>query len=462
MRRFVVFTLILGIAWSVAGPGMGQEGQPDADLTELVAEMADLLDRALYLAIAALSWPDRDDLTLYIQGVINLLEGPNSPAYDDAGGATTPDGDGLMDLYLAVQTAGLTTTEAEPISLRPSQVVQVAQAMEHMERYLFMAAAAAKNAVDRVYSVTGGQEELRAMYAYLLAARGRADDELVLGGVAALTEVFPTLDLRVEPGLSIQAAIDRAPNGATIHLEPGTYRERIVIDKDLTLVGALSSDAEIGHPSTVITGPAWGFVVSIEGDGVDVRLENLAISGGKVGVAVSGENSLHLEFVFVGSVNTAVSAYDGAFVSCNVCWFEGEGVAMIMRSGTTTRLADSTIQGGGVTLFSGSSLTMIDTSVSSCGGSGVYLQGDAMLHLERCAIYDNEGFGVFAYTAECIPYHSAYIDPEHDFSGTITGANNTIPGPDEEHGNLEGDICPEEYLFLKGGGPIIVPLGESE
>ena len=465
MKRLVVFALILGIALSVAGPGIGQEEEPDADLSELVAEMAEMLDQALYLAIAALSWPDRDDLELYIQGIINLLDGPGSPDYDDSGGATTPQGDGLKDLYLAVQTLGLTTTEVEPTSLLPSLMVQAAQAIEHTERYLFLAAEAAKAALDRVYSYTGRLQELRAMYSYLLAARGRTDDELVLGGLQALVDAYPSRDLWVEPEVSIQAAIDRAPVGATIHLKPGTYREKIVIDKDLTLVGAPRPDGDTGPPLTIITGAVWDFVVAIEGDGVEVRLEYLTLASGTAGVAVSGNNVADLDYVWIGDANTGLTAFQGATVSCEACWFANCELAMIVRSGASARVSSSSIRhctSSGVSVSFGGSLTMTDTTISDCGGHAIYLQDDSTLHLERCSIYDNEGFGVFAYTVECDDLFVRDLDPERDFSGTITGANNTIPGPHEEHGNLEGDICPEEYRFLKGGGPIIVPPGESD
>ncbi len=46
----------------------------------------------------------------------------------------------------------------------------------------------------------------------------------------------PTLE--VKNGESIQRAIDRAPDGSVIHVQPGTYRERLVINRDnITLKG---------------------------------------------------------------------------------------------------------------------------------------------------------------------------------------------------------------------------------
>jgi pectin methylesterase-like acyl-CoA thioesterase len=36
---------------------------------------------------------------------------------------------------------------------------------------------------------------------------------------------------------TIQAAVDAAPSGATIHIAPGAYSQQIVIGKDLNLRG---------------------------------------------------------------------------------------------------------------------------------------------------------------------------------------------------------------------------------
>jgi len=461
MKRCAVLTLLVALTLIPCVASNESVHLVDLEMAELVSEMADLLDQALYLAIAALSWPDVDDLTLYIQGVINLLDGPSSPEYDSSCGATTPKGDGLKDLHLALQTSGLTTTEAEPFQFRASVIIQVAQAMEHLERFLFMASEAAKGALDRVYSVTGGREELRAMYAYLLAARGRAGDELVLGGMSALEEVFPSLDLRVEPSGSLQATIDRAPAGATIHLDPGTYRERVVIDKDLTLIGASVPSAEFDSPATIIAGSAWEFIVSVEGDDVKVRLVDLAVSGGLVGIAVSGQNSVHLESVVVESTNTAITLYGGASLSTHSSEFTGQSSGLILRGGSEARVSDSTFLDGGIALMPGSVLQMTHSMVRGCDGPGILLQGDSRLHLEGCLIVENEGFGVLGYSAECAGFGPLHADSEHVFTGSMTGVGNTIPSPDEDHGNGKGDICPDVYRFLKEPSQKLVHAGGS-
>src|SRR5215475_14393556 len=50
---------------------------------------------------------------------------------------------------------------------------------------------------------------------------------------------------------TIQAAVDAAAPGATIHVGPGTYTEQVVITKDLDLHGSGADAAVIKSPATL-------------------------------------------------------------------------------------------------------------------------------------------------------------------------------------------------------------------
>ncbi|HKQ33520.1 MAG TPA: hypothetical protein VJV40_09945, partial [Thermodesulfobacteriota bacterium] len=87
---------------------------------------------------------------------------------------------------------------------------------------------------------------------------------LLISAIAALT--LPSASavsatIRVSPGGSyrtITEAVNAASPGDTISVGAGTYRERLVIDKTLSLIG-------VGNP--VIDGGGTGSVVEIKASG---------------------------------------------------------------------------------------------------------------------------------------------------------------------------------------------------
>lgn len=80
----------------------------------------------------------------------------------------------------------------------------------------------------------------------------------------------------VRPGESIQAAIDRASNGDTIRLEAGTYRESLVLNKSVTLLGAGSS--------TVLTAGAGNNAITLAQGSSGSTIRNFSIQDSRAGV----------------------------------------------------------------------------------------------------------------------------------------------------------------------------------
>lgn len=73
-------------------------------------------------------------------------------------------------------------------------------------------------------------------------------------------------NIKVKKGESIQAAIDRSKARDSISIMPGVYRENLVIDKAISI---------IGEPGTIIDGSAKGNVITITGS--KIHLEGLTI-----------------------------------------------------------------------------------------------------------------------------------------------------------------------------------------
>lgn len=108
----------------------------------------------------------------------------------------------------------------------------------------------------------------------------------------------------------IQAEIDAAEAGATIHLPQGTIRGHLVIAKPLTLRGA-------GADSTMIEGKGLGPTIAVEAPDGDVRIEELGISGGKSasGGGVSIDNGARVHLVGCLLQNNLASSGRGGAVA---------------------------------------------------------------------------------------------------------------------------------------------------
>jgi len=95
------------------------------------------------------------------------------------------------------------------------------------------------------------------------------------GKIALGDDQQPPCTITLAPGQSIQAAIDKAPNGAVICLEPGEWEENLVIEKSITLRAA-----EIKPEPDVVVKSArecWP-VILIENNAV-VKIEGIKITG---------------------------------------------------------------------------------------------------------------------------------------------------------------------------------------
>jgi parallel beta-helix repeat protein len=85
---------------------------------------------------------------------------------------------------------------------------------------------------------------------------------------------------------SIQEAVDAAKEGDTVFISSGTYNEKIVINKTISLVGE-SSD------NTIVDGGGSGTVVRIQADGVTVR--GIAVGNGEVGFHINSSEDSTIE-----------------------------------------------------------------------------------------------------------------------------------------------------------------------
>ena len=103
--------------------------------------------------------------------------------------------------------------------------------------------------------------------------------------------------LYVCPQCTIQAAVDAASSGDTINIDAGTFEERVVIDKSLTLSGAGAGTNPVAH--TILDGSGLGAGASgfhILVNITDVTIEDLTVqnytlsSSNYAGISGAGSN----------------------------------------------------------------------------------------------------------------------------------------------------------------------------
>ena len=510
MKRWVMCAVLAGLL-VFPGAALGQEEMAFNydDYVLAIQELADLLDQAIYLAAAGFNpfGGQGRNIHLYGQGIVNLLYGPESLVYDPDNPYTVDAGSGIEPLYLSLRVGDWGGGADYVPEARGNEIWH---ALTTVNTFLSLAGEAALAAADRPVFSLVEPEELRRAYAYLLAARGGPEDIFLTGGVQTLVELFPSREVRIAPAVSIQDAIDRVPEGGTVYLPPGVYREALRITKSLTLEVEEPDLAE-AFGEVVIQGAPWRSVVLVlSDDPIVVTLRNVVLADGARGLEVFGAGSVVLEDVEFRDCGVGIAASDTASVDLTGVLFRGghtglqvtqsasfrcigadfiESETAVLLGAASDResvLRDCTIQarpgdwqasvyvgstrgidrkeglarlliedcriheskGPGIQLGYGALVRISNTSIVDSLGDGIALQGDAALELRNVSILRSGGLGLVAQTEECAGH------PMHEsFTGTIAGWGNTIPGPEEEGGNLEGGICPAEYEFLLDEAP---------
>jgi len=455
MKRRVLCTVLAALALlpltAIANeePSLGYD-----EIVRVVEEMAELLDRAIYLAVAGMSPYGRADTTLteYGQGIVNLIQGPGSRNYDPTSEFTVDEGSGIQPLLFTLEREAAFVAEFLPDPVERS----FAYALQTIARFVGMAGEVAEQTAARPPVTYGDPDDMRTIYGYLLAARGGPEEIFLIGGVQTLVEQFPSRIVWVREGESVQDAIERVPEGGTIYLEPGNYRGPLDIAKSVT-IAAYSNGGSPAFGAVRIQGHPWNVAVDVESETpISVVLRNLEIYDGAAGILTGGSVSLQLENVVVRDNLQGISVLEGAVVTAVNSQFLGSKSGALLLSGDgecslqSCRIAEAA--GNGVILHGDARLTAIDCSIVDGEQNGFSILDNATLHLEGTTIAGHDGYGLVAYSETCIPQGWAAVAASY-FSGTITGWGNTIPGPDEDNGNRGGAICPAEYEFLLDDAP---------
>ena len=219
--------------------------------------------------------------------------------------------------------------------------------------------------------------------------------------------------------MSLRVALRQALPGMHIQVLPGTYREALVVDKDVTIQAQ-------GGPGEVILESPKGTCLVLEAGHVKLtgltfqgaagdpqpvlvaargqaRVENcsfLATGGPAVQVAGSGADPTFKDCAFQGSGPAAVQAEANTTVRLEACAVAGEFRAAVQAgAGARVLLNGCTLGGGpglGVHLLPGAQGLLEDCRLGGQRGGGVEVEAEARVELRRCRITDSGSIGVLA------------------------------------------------------------------
>ncbi|MEM9478473.1 MAG: right-handed parallel beta-helix repeat-containing protein, partial [Verrucomicrobiota bacterium] len=217
---------------------------------------------------------------------------------------------------------------------------------------------------------------------------------------------------------SVQAAVDAAGDGCTVHIADGTYQEGAQIDvaKSLTLQG----DGDI---STTLDGNNAYRVIDLPNSPIDVVLDGLTITRGRPAAGSGG--GIRNRGATLKISNATISDSGGGIYNQN------SGTVSI----SNTTISDNTgIQGGGILNTNNGTVTIFNSTISGNSATGGFGGG---------GIY-NENNGVVSVFNSTISGNSTLISAINGGGGILTAAGG---GLTLAHCTITGNSTP-----VSGGG----------
>ena len=192
---------------------------------------------------------------------------------------------------------------------------------------------------------------------------------------------------------TIAAAVALAAPGATVAVRPGTYRENLVITKDVTLVaeeGRGSVTVDGGDGVALLVGAGETVVRGLRLTGAGAEYPVVQLAGGQLSVQQSE---------VVGGGVLAVHAKGGALHMRDSVLSNPSGAGLMLEKGsraTVTACTVADIATSAVVVLTQAELVIRGCTISRVRGAGVVAVGGALGLVEGCTITAVEGPAVLA------------------------------------------------------------------
>ncbi|MFC2094974.1 hypothetical protein ACFLSW_00845 [Candidatus Bipolaricaulota bacterium] len=232
----------------------GERSPYDVELDRLAAMMAEIVDpvrETYYAAALGCNSETQEELKIHAQVVLNIIEGANSPMYDDSI---------EMPLYTTVGVLPIVDSFEFTQGWFDPEVTSQMKKRQLEDDY------------GDVYDILYGASM---WLQHILTEDSSYPD--MRSSMQTVCQLFDILEIVIEgllrelgyeiwlsPDAMLQEAIDDAREGATIYLWPRTYTESLTISKTLTIDG---SYVNLGSPFET---PRTAYSTTIEPESPDV------------------------------------------------------------------------------------------------------------------------------------------------------------------------------------------------
>jgi len=213
---------------------------------------------------------------------------------------------------------------------------------------------------------------------------------------------------------SIQEAVDSAQDGDIILVNPGIYRENVIVDKEISIISNSTSD-DIVNRTYVLGAVSAEDVFYISSN--NVTIEGFYISGGpsgkdryEVGIYLEGADncSLSSNVLILNDIGIALIGSRGNYISSNVVTLGYKGI--VLEDSEENILANNMVitNDRGILLNNSANNTLMNNTAGS-NSRGISLEMSDMNKLISNRIFRNE-YGIFTRMAE---YNDLYNNSLH-------------------------------------------------
>ncbi len=199
---------------------------------------------------------------------------------------------------------------------------------------------------------------------------------------------------------TIQEAVDAAKVGDLIQIRSGSYSERVVVDKRLTIVGDGPGSLITANGVPLLPGSlASDSAVLVIRNAFDVTIEGLSFSGPEDGIIVRSSSDITLRNVDAsGNGGNGVDVRSSANVTVSGTFTGNGDHGVRVRDGSTDVVVESGLMTGnvddGIRVLESSNVMVRDNESSQNGDHGIEVKDSTGVTVVGNTANNNVGYGI--------------------------------------------------------------------